>query len=847
MFFQESVKHRAARIAVNKYFLGEIFMKKIFMVCNAHLDPVWQWHWQEGVATVLSTFRSAANLCEQYDDFIFCHNEARLYKWVEEYEPELFFRIKALVAKGKWKIMGGWYLQPDCNLISGESFVRQIEEGRRYFWGKFGAYPTVAINFDPFGHSRGLVQILSLAGYRGYLICRPARAEMDIQGKDDFIWSGFDGTQIKVNRCSSYYSSAMGMSVGKVKAAVEDGQNYGGDEILLWGAGNHGGGASRKDIEAINSYKQGIKDIEIKHSYPEEYFESSNVRFETRVDKTLGKCFQGCYSSQSRIKRKYRELESKYYAVEAICSHAAFEGKMNYPADELYAALEDMMFLQFHDILPGTSIESAVYKSVQLADRALETLDMLHSKAFFALTESQPPAEEGEYPIMVYNPYPYEVEADITAEYMLANEDMPAAFARWGDKSCWQLPVLTLNGERLKSQLEKEGSNMPFEFSKRIVFRAKLKPMTINRVSCRHESGPKPELPEMPQSRSFSYGPFTVRFNGGGYLSGIEKNGREYLRDGVKIKIYRDCEDPWTCTASQKGELLGEMKLASPARAAEIMGLKTEEAPSLRIIEDGEVRTVVEGIYCYEDSWACIRYSISRQHGEVGMEIRLFNTLCSVMFKLEIPAAMENVRFRGRTAFGVDELECDGSEVVAQHWIRVTNGRDSVLLANDGCYGCSCFQGVFSQTLLRSSGYCANVGTLPEGRFSPRADMGEHIFNFTVLAGDEEIVVRNADIISALLNNPPYALNVFPAGRGKRTESFVKMDAGITLEALKPALNGGYILRLFNSTDSELRTDVNLPNCVGKVVLRPMQVKSLLYDNGRLAETGLIDLDVDNR
>ena len=80
-------------------------MKKIFMVCNAHLDPVWQWHWQEGVATVLSTFRSAANLCEQYDDFIFCHNEARLYKWLEEYEPELFFRIKALVAKGKWKII----------------------------------------------------------------------------------------------------------------------------------------------------------------------------------------------------------------------------------------------------------------------------------------------------------------------------------------------------------------------------------------------------------------------------------------------------------------------------------------------------------------------------------------------------------------------------------------------------------------------------------------------------------------------------------------------------------------------------------------------------------------------
>lgn len=196
---------------------------------------------------------------------------------------------------------------------------------------------------------------------------------------------------------------------------------------------------------------------------------------------------------------------------------------MNYPADELHAALEDMMFLQFHDILPGTSIESAVYKSVQLADRALETLDMLHSKAFFALTESQPPAEEGEYPIMVYNPYPYEVEADITAEYMLANEDMPAAFARWGIRAAGSFLCLLSTANGLSRSLKKEGSNMPFEFSKRIVFRAKLKPMTINRVSCRHESGPKPELPEMPQSRSFSYGPFTVRFNGGGYLSGIEK------------------------------------------------------------------------------------------------------------------------------------------------------------------------------------------------------------------------------------------------------------------------------------------------------------------------------------
>ena len=108
-------------------------MKKLFIVCNAHLDPVWLWDWQEGAIAALATFRTAADICEEYDGFVFCHNEALLYEWVEEYEPELFCRIQKLVAAGKWYIIGGWYLQPDCNLPSGESILRQIKTGLQYF------------------------------------------------------------------------------------------------------------------------------------------------------------------------------------------------------------------------------------------------------------------------------------------------------------------------------------------------------------------------------------------------------------------------------------------------------------------------------------------------------------------------------------------------------------------------------------------------------------------------------------------------------------------------------------------------------------------------------------------
>jgi alpha-mannosidase len=103
--------------------------KRIHLVANAHLDPVWLWE---------------AEFCETHPGFIFCHNEAVLYEWVEEHEPALFRRIRTLVRKGKWHVMGGWYLQPDCNMPSGESFVCQILLGKRYFAEKFGVEPRTA-------------------------------------------------------------------------------------------------------------------------------------------------------------------------------------------------------------------------------------------------------------------------------------------------------------------------------------------------------------------------------------------------------------------------------------------------------------------------------------------------------------------------------------------------------------------------------------------------------------------------------------------------------------------------------------------------------------------------------
>ena len=213
--------------------------KTIHLLCNAHLDPVWLWEWEEGAAAAISTFRVAADLCEEFDGFIFNHNEVTLYKWVEEYEPALFERIRKLVRQGKWHIMGGWYLQPDCNMPSGESFVRQILLGKRYFREKFGVDVKTAINFDPFGHTRGLPQILAKSGYDSYLFCRPDQDDCPLPD-DQFIWVGYDGSEVMGCRVSGWYSSRLGQAHRKLEERMK-GHPEGDFSLLLWGVGNQTG------------------------------------------------------------------------------------------------------------------------------------------------------------------------------------------------------------------------------------------------------------------------------------------------------------------------------------------------------------------------------------------------------------------------------------------------------------------------------------------------------------------------------------------------------------------------------------------------------------------------------
>jgi alpha-mannosidase len=106
--------------------------RRIYMIGNAHIDPVWLWHWPEGYAEVRATFRSALDRMDEYDEFVFTMDQIVFLSWIEEHDPDMFAEITGRVRQGRWEITGGMWVEPDCNLPSGEAFARHALYSQRY-------------------------------------------------------------------------------------------------------------------------------------------------------------------------------------------------------------------------------------------------------------------------------------------------------------------------------------------------------------------------------------------------------------------------------------------------------------------------------------------------------------------------------------------------------------------------------------------------------------------------------------------------------------------------------------------------------------------------------------------
>ncbi len=272
---------------------------KVHLICNAHLDPVWQWQWEEGCSEALATFRNAVQLLEEYEDLIFNHNEAVLYQWVQEFDPILFQKIQNLVKRKRWFISGGWYLQPDVNMPGTEALIRQILLGQEYFKKYFNTQPRVAYNFDSFGHSSGLPQLLNQAGYKMYIHMRPQNTELKLPS-DLYRWKGVDGSEILTLRIAvGLYHTERDNIEERLEQGIKLALKLKRDVPVFWGLGNHGGGATREDMKKINAFIQSEKRVEIIHSTPDFLYECLQDMGDLApvVTSEIQRVFTGCYTS----------------------------------------------------------------------------------------------------------------------------------------------------------------------------------------------------------------------------------------------------------------------------------------------------------------------------------------------------------------------------------------------------------------------------------------------------------------------------------------------------------------------------------------------------------------------
>jgi alpha-mannosidase len=826
-------------------------MRKLHLVCNAHLDPVWLWRWEEGAAEALSTFRSAADFCDTFEGFVFNHNEALLYEYIEEYDPDLFHRIETLVARGRWHIMGGWYLQPDCNMPAGESFVRQILHGRSYFLEKFHTVAETAVNFDPFGHSRGLVQILAKSGYHSYLFCRPLQADCPLPD-DDFMWIGFDGSRITAHRSSGHYLSKRGAAADKVVQWID--ANPGRDTgMVLWGVGNHGGGPSRVDLDNLEVLRRKTRNWQILHSLPEGYFEDlrKNSPSLPEVKKSLNPFAVGCYTSQIRVKQKHRRLENELYGAEKMCSSAAVQGLLPYPREQLLEAARDLLFSEFHDILPGSAIEPAEEDALRRLDHGLEILSRVKLKAFFALAAGQPRAREGEIPILVYNPHPHRVCGDFACELQLPDQD------RSGNRS--RIEVFQ-SGNRLPAQLEKELSHLAMDWRKRIVFHAELESGTMNRFDCRvlAPSAPVSAGRGVEEDYLFETQDVTVRINGkSGLVDCYRVGGLDFLKPGsFSPVVLRDTPDPWGMSSHRFGPQAGCFELLPPEQAAELSGIAGSKLPSVRLIEEGEVRTVVEALFGYGRSFLYQRYYLPKHGRELKIEIRVIWNEKDKMLKWTLPCPWPSPRCIRQVAFGTEELPESGEEGVFQKWVLLAAEQEDIALSciNDGIYGLDFDRGALRLSLLRSPAYSAlpSGGNLemPKDRFLPRIDQGERRFTFWVCGGGLQERLWHVSREAAVHNQPPFLLSFHPGGGGRRAQPLIELhDKVIELSAFKQAHAGrDYILRLFEPTGKDRSTVIEIPSAGIRQKLRfeAFEVKTYRLDVERriLSEVSLTEQDL---
>jgi alpha-mannosidase len=362
--FDASLQNAQAKLEILKPWLQQFMIRA---VGNSHIDMAWLWPWTETVEVVRNTFRSVLDLMREYPDFKFTMSSARTYEWMEEKYPDLFHEIEERVKEGRWEIVGGMWVEPDLNMPAGESLVRQILVGKRYFQQKFGVDVNIGWNPDSFGYSWQLPQIYKKSGMNYFVTQKLLWAhEFTTFPYKLFWWEAPDGSRLLTYFPHDYAGGIEAESLAKDLSiwmpSIYGAQLHDTPEMMhLYGVGDHGGGPTRMMLDQAERLKApGTVFPRLELSTAGAFFSDLNAKLPGMdVPTWKGELYfqyhRGVFTTQAETKRRIRRSEEAMLNAEKFSSLALLMGRP-YPAGDFQFAWKNLLFDHFHDIMPGSGI-----------------------------------------------------------------------------------------------------------------------------------------------------------------------------------------------------------------------------------------------------------------------------------------------------------------------------------------------------------------------------------------------------------------------------------------------------------------------------------------------------------
>ena len=780
--------------------------RNVYLIGNAHLDVAWMWRWQEGLAEVKATFRSALDRMKEFEDFKFTSAASIYYMWIEKSDPKMFDEIVARVKEGRWCIAGAWLVQPDCNIPCGESFARHSLIGQRYFKEKFGIMAKTGYNVDSFGHNGSIPKILKNSRMDNYVFMRPMEGEKELP-QSLFYWESMDGSRVATYRIPFFYN--IDLSRFEFFNKVEDKEEPG-PLMAFYGVGNHGGGPTVKLLEKMKN-ELGANYI---YSTPDDYFDIARNDELPVVTGDLQFHAKGCYSAVSKIKKANRKAENSLLDAEML---SVISNKLHgtvYPSDEFNRAWKNTLFNQFHDVLGGCSLREVYDDAYCSYGEAINTANICANFAVQQISwniDTSSKLGSNQLPVVVFNPSAVEIETYVKNHKVFNT-------------------VTDCNGNEVASQKVRDDKTDADE-QYATVFSVKIPPLGYSTYWLSNQKN-KDNTGCVAKGEDCMIENSAIRLT-------ANKNNGELTEIFIKDKNVN------LLSGETSTILIDETKYDTWAHGmysydGDVISFDSGTA---FVTENGPVRSVLRSIRKYDSTTVTRDYIIENAGDSVTVKTKLDFREHHKTLKFVLPINCEESKAFSKIPFGYIERPVDGSEQACGEWFALKNSNDlGVVIATDSKHSFSANKSELGLTVARGALYADHYGFNARDMYCEFIDQGEQYFEYTISPFKS---FSDAEKVALRLNHKPIEIQeTYHNGDLKQSFSGFNVSAdNIAVSALKKHEDSdAIVLRCYEAEDKETTAEFNLFGITWSAHFGHNEVKTFIIDGKSVVETDFLEM-----